>query len=193
MNKLREWNGAISDAADRAAGILRRIRGFARRDEPTRALCDINVIVQESAQLVTFEARRHRAALRLELAEPSPIVNVDRVQIQQVLVNLLRNAFEAMDEPDIEVREATIRVEPSSESTEVSVADTGPGPPPHGGMDIFEPFATTKQEGLGMGLAISSTILTANDGKIWAEPGRDRGTIFRFTLPTSQGESTDVG
>ena len=193
VEELREWNAAIDSAANRAAEILKRIRGFARRGESVHSLCGINEIIQESAQLVAFEARRHEATTRLELPEPSPMVHVDRIQIQQVLVNLLRNAFEAMDEPANGVREATIQVESTGESIEVSVADTGPGLPSHSDVDIFQPFGTTKQQGLGMGLAISSTILEAHHGRLWANSAPERGAIFRFALPAYQEEPADVG
>jgi len=188
---LREWHDAIAKAADRAGDIVKRMRRFARRDESVHRSCRINEVIQESAQLVTFEARRHQAAIRLELPDSSPLVNVDRVQIQQVLVNLLRNAFEAMDEPDNQAREVTLRVESAGESIQVSVTDTGPGLPAHADLDVFEPFATTKQQGLGMGLAISSSIVEAHDGRLWADSPAAGGAAFHFTLPAFQKESTD--
>ena len=124
------------------------------------------------------------------MPEPSLRVEVERVQIQQVLVNLLRNAFDAIGEAESEVREVTIRVEAADESIRVSVADTGPGLSGHDDLDMFEPFATKKKGGLGLGLAISSSIIKAHEGKLWAEPTETGGATFHFTLPAF-GEKSD--
>ena len=193
LSDLREWNAAIADSAGLASDVVRRMRAFARRGEADYSICSICEIVRESVQLVAFEARRCGAAVRWELPEPSPNVNVDRVQIQQVLVNLLRNAFEAMGEADAEVREVTIRVERAGKSVEVSVTDTGPGLPAHVDLNVFEPFATNKKDGLGLGLAISSSIVEAHDGELWADSAAAGGAAFCFTLPAFQEEFTDGG
>jgi two-component system sensor kinase FixL len=191
LGDLREWNAAIAKSAERAADVVRRMRTFARRGEADYSICFVNDIVREAVQLVAFEARRCSAVVRLALPEPSPRVDVGRVQIQQVLVNLLRNAFEAMNESQIDVREVTIRVEPAGESVQVSVVDTGPGLPALNDLGIFEPFVTNKNDGLGLGLPISSSIVEAHDGRLWAEASAAGGAAFHFTLPAFQEESTD--
>ncbi len=193
LGHLREWNAAIADAAKLASDVVRRMRKFARRGQADYSICSINDIVHESVQLVAFEARRRDATVHLELPEASSDANVDRVQIQPVLVNLLRNAFEAMDEAESEVREVTIRVEPAKESIQVSVVDTGPGLPALDDLDVFEAFATNKKDGLGLGLAISNSIIEAHDGKLWADSSASGGAAFRFTLPAFKEEFTDDG
>jgi PAS domain S-box-containing protein len=193
FDDLREWNAAIAASAQRAADVVRRMRAFARRGESERSICFINEVVRESVQLVGFEARRCGASVGLELPEPSPRVDVDRVQIQQVLVNLLRNALEAMDESEIEVREVTIRVELAAERVEVSVVDTGPGLPARDELAVFEPFSTTKKDGLGLGLPISSSIVEAHGGMLWTESSAAGRAAFRFTLPALPMEATDGG
>jgi PAS domain S-box-containing protein len=191
LENLRDWNAAIVDAATLASEVVKRMRGFARRGKPIRSKCAINEIVRESVQIVTLEARRCGAAVRLELPDSSPLVNVDRVQIQQALVNLLHNAFEALAEAECGVREVTICVEPAEQSIRVSVMDTGPGVPPSDDLDVFEPFATTKGDGLGLGLVISSSIIEAHEGALWADSEVTAGATFHFTLPAFRKEFTD--
>ncbi len=193
LSDLREWNAAMAESAERAVDVVRRMRSFARRGGSDRSTCCINEIARESVQLVAFEARRCGAAIHLELPEPSPLVDAGRVEIQQVLVNLLRNAFEAMDESESETRDLTIRVEATGESVRVSVADTGPGLAALDGRDIFEPFATSKESGLGLGLAISTSIIKAHGGDLRAESTADGGATFHFTLPALQGKANRGG
>ena len=182
LNELREWNDEIASSAHRAGEIITRLRNFVRRKELQRARTDVNDVVRESAELVAFEARRREVALRLELS-PEPIAaNFDRVQVQQVLVNLLRNAFEAMESTPPEQREVAVRTAAAGQFVEVGVADQGAGLPAED-LKIFDAFATTKPDGLGMGLAISRTIVEAHGGILWATPNRPRGAAFRFTLP----------
>jgi two-component system sensor kinase FixL len=111
-------------------------------------------------------------------------VTLDRVQIQQVLVNLIRNAVEAMDE--MPRRTLTLGVRRRGEQVEVSVADTGPGLPPEVREKLFQPFVTTKPQGMGIGLSICRAIIQAHGGELWAEPNPGGGTIFRFVLPVAE-------
>jgi two-component system sensor kinase FixL len=121
----------------------------------------------------------------------SDTVIVDKIQIQQVLLNLLRNAAEAV--ADQESREIAIRAEARGDIVQISVVDNGPGLPDEVRDKLFQPFVTTKQTGMGVGLSICHTIIAAHDGRLWAEPNPGGGTIFRLTLPTtSAGERVDA-
>ena len=113
---------------------------------------------------------------------------MDRIQIQQVLVNLLRNACEAVSENPVEARSVTVRTTTVGGLVGVSIADNGPGLPELQGNNVFEPFVTTKPNGLGMGLAISRTIVEAHGGQIWAAANPSRGVTFHFTLPVTDKE-----
>ena len=192
FDDLREWNTSISKAAAHAVEIVRRLRGFARRTGSKRSTCSINEIAEEALRLVAFQADRRKAAVRLELSEASPIVHVDRVEIQQVLVNLLQNAYEATDKMDAQMREVTVRTEVAGEFVEVSVADNGPGLPSEDELQVFSPFVTTKQNGLGIGLAIATTIVEAHDGRLRAASNRDGGATFHFTLPAAREKQSDA-
>ncbi len=193
LSDLREWNSAIVKSAERAADIVRRMRTFARRGESERSTCHIHDIVREVVQLVAFEARRCRATVQLELPESSPNVEVARVQIQQVLVNLLRNALESMEDGGSLARVVTIRVETEGESIRISVADTGPGLGAADNQEMFEPFVTNRKDGLGLGLAISSSIIQAHGGELWAESEEGAGATFHFTLPALHTDSDHPG
>ena len=149
---------------------------------PHRELVDINEVVGEMLVLLRSEAARHSISLRTELAPQLPQIMADRVQLQQVLMNLMLNGIEAMTEG---AGELTIR----SQRTEnglvlVSVSDTGVGVPSEKVDLIFNAFYTTKPEGTGMGLAISRSIIEAHGGRLWATANGQRGATFHFTLPT---------
>jgi len=192
LEELRECNAAIVKAVARAVQIIRRLRGFVHPAGSERSDCSINEIVDEAAQLVDVEARRHDAVVRLDASETLPTVAVDRVEIQQVVVNLVRNACEAMSANDGGEREVTVRTELAGEFVEVSVADCGPGLPSDGHLKIFDAFVTTKPSGLGMGLAIATRIVEAHGGILSAASNPDRGATFRFTLPVARAEPSDA-
>ncbi len=186
LDRLRGWTEEIAVAAGRAGEIVSQLRRFARRSESPRRTASLHEILGESVQLVASEAKRHGSAVSLEPGNPSVAVCVDRTQIQQVLVNLLRNAYEAMDDGRVTRRQVTIRTRCVDGMAEVSVADTGPGLPADPDLRIFDAFVTTKPQGLGMGLAISATIVEAHGGRIWAEGNGEGGTTFHFTLPLAK-------
>ena len=183
LRDLRAWNEAIFESAERANEIFTRMRTFARRESNDRSLCCVNEILRESVQLVAFEVRNLGAKIHQELPDPSIRALIDRIQIQQVLVNLLRNALEAMSEAESEVRDITIQLESNEESICVSVTDTGPGLSALDEAGVFEPFSTTKENGLGLGLAISTSIIEGHGGQLWVESAKSGGASFRFTLP----------
>jgi signal transduction histidine kinase len=177
--------GEISDEAMRAGEVLRRIRDFSRNGTRRLERVDPNDLVRSALRLASGDARRLEVSVSVDLRPETSPVEVDRVQVEQVILNLLRNAFEAMDDPARDDRR--LRVEttmPAPGIVEVAVGDSGAGVPPAARAQLFDPFFTTKRDGLGLGLAISRRIVEAHGGRLWSTPNRDRGTTFRFSLPT---------
>jgi PAS domain S-box-containing protein len=179
----------IAREALRAGEIIRRLRALVRKEKPRREETDLNRVVREVARLVAAEARGRRVRLHLRLQAPLPIVRVDQIQIEQVLLNLVRNGFEAMRDLPVEQRILMIETSVDDDQLRAAVTDAGPGMPTEVSERVFEPFFTTKGEGLGMGLAISRTIVEAHDGQLALEPGSP-GTTFCFRLPVSEREVT---
>jgi two-component system sensor kinase FixL len=179
-------------AALRAGQIVRRIRELVARGNVTSQPEELPRLIEEASLIGFVDAHYYSATYRLELDPAADWVEADRIQIQQVLINLIRNALQAMqDQPRREIVIATSMV--SQRMVQISVADTGTGIGPEVRELLFSPFHTTKREGTGIGLSISRTIVEAHGGKIWAEDGPEGGTIFRFTLPRSEppGEDAD--
>jgi two-component system sensor kinase FixL len=177
----------IAGQALRAGEIIKRIRSLVRNEDVRRETQDINSLIREVHALLASDARVHDGSLALELADDLPMVTVDGVQIQQVLMNLVHNAFEAGGEHGsaaFEVRIATRRVE--SGDVEVSVNDLGPGLPRDTEQRIFEPFFTTKPTGTGLGLAISRSIIKAHEARLEYRANHPRGACFFFILPAVQ-------
>jgi two-component system sensor kinase FixL len=189
---IPEISGAleqISGQALRAGEIIRRIRSLVRNEDVRRERQDINELIREVHGLLATDARVHDGKLALDLAEPLPPVTVDGVQIQQVLMNLVHNAFEAqgadkLDGAAFEVRIATRPTD--SGDVEVSVSDLGPGLPGDLEQKIFEPFFTTKPTGTGLGLAISRSIIKAHDARLGYRANPPRGACFYFVLPAHE-------
>jgi two-component system sensor kinase FixL len=180
----------ITEQAQRAGAINHMLRDFARKREFQRATVDINELVQQVAILMEFDTRQHDVFVRLELGRHIPEVLADRIQIEQVLVNLIRNAIEAMLESD-DGRTLTIRtsVDPSANVT-VAVIDSGKGFSPDEAAQVFDSFYTTKPHGMGLGLAICRTLIEAHGGRIKATANSDRGATFYCTLPVHNNEPT---
>jgi PAS domain S-box-containing protein len=180
----------------RAGEMIRHLRTLVKKQEPRREPAAVNGIVKDAVALIEPEARKEGVAVRLDLAGGLPEVPVDRIQIEQVLINLLRNGMEAMHPQASSGHSLSIRTAATpGDRIEVSVRDTGVGLNGQAGGRLFEPFVSDKPTGLGMGLSISRSIVQMHGGQIWAEPNSDRGTTFRFTLPIhpKSGESGDVG
>jgi two-component system, LuxR family, sensor kinase FixL len=191
LDSLREWNEEIAEIALSAGEAVKRLRLFARRAESPRSACRIEEIVGEALRLVALETRGSRVSVETSFAAASPPIQVDRVQIQQVLVNLLSNAVEAMQTSPPDMRRITIQTSVCDEGVEVAVADRGVGLPPGSETKILEPYVTTKADGMGMGLSICRTIVEAHGGRLWAESNPAGGATFHFTLPLENGGHPD--
>ncbi len=174
----------ISDG-QRASGIIARTRALATRAAPERAPLSINSLVRESAQLIQRELASHDVLLRLELSSGLPDVTADRVQIQQVVINLLVNAVQAMATPDIKHRTISIQSFQDGAFVSLRIVDTGPGIPAEIASRLFDPFFTTKKEGMGMGLSICRSIIESHGGGLSHSSDPGEGTAFRVTLPVS--------
>ena len=175
--------------AQRAGDIIHHIRDFVRKDPRRRACIQLNDVVREAVRLTEADIRQKRCAVRLKLLEPLPPVIGDRIQLEQVILNLLRNGTEAMMDVNSHLRELVVRSRVDDERTvRVSVQDSGAGLDEEALRRIFDPFYTTKNDGMGMGLPISRSIIEAHAGHLWAEPRMPpaSGAIFHFSLPISR-------
>jgi len=185
--KLEEAIRGSRDQAQRAADIIRHLRQLVSKQAPQRKVINLNDLVKEAAELIRTDIKRHHTGLKLELDESIPLVTIDPIQIEQVILNLVRNSVEAMEQAQSPIREVTILTGLSREEQEyvlVSVMDTGPGLVERDQLEIFKPFVTTKTDaGMGMGLSISRSIIEAHDGKLWVESEPGCGAKFYFALP----------
>ena len=176
--------GALDKAAEqslRAGQIIQRLRDFVARGESERRVESIYKLIEEASALALVGAKEHAVRVRLQIDPVHDLILADKVQIQQVLLNLFRNAIEAVTHG--ERRELLVSSRPSGTGmVEVSVADTGPGISADIAAQLFQPFVTTKPQGMGVGLSISRTIIEAHGGQIWTEPNPGGGAVFRFTL-----------
>jgi two-component system, LuxR family, sensor kinase FixL len=176
----------IVEDSKRAAQVIRRLRALFKKEHVERSAVRMNDIVMEAAGLVRGDAERHEVTIRFDLAERLPVVIADVIQLQQVVLNVVINGIEAMtaaDEPR-EMLVTTVEQEPGLLT--LSIRDTGVGVPPEQIEKIFEPFVTTKPEGLGMGLSISRSIVQAHGGRIWATANADRGLTVNAELPCEE-------
>jgi two-component system sensor kinase FixL len=172
---------AAGDQAVRAGQIIRRLRDFVSRGESEQTVESVAKLVEEAAALALVGVKDQNVRVQYRFDSSADLVLADKVQVQQVLVNLIRNAIEAMSEAPS--RELTIATELTGKNTlTVSVTDTGHGITPEVKEQLFQPFVTTKRHGMGVGLSISRTIVEAHGGKIWIEDNPAGGTIFQFTL-----------
>jgi C4-dicarboxylate-specific signal transduction histidine kinase len=168
----------------RAAEIIKRIRLLFKKDTPDRELADVNELIREMIVLLRSEAIRYNILIRTDLAADLPQVIGDRVQLQQVMMNLMVNGIDAMKDVD-GTRELAIKSQRADhEQLLVSVSDTGVGLPVQQADQIFKAFFTTKLQGTGMGLSISRSIIESHGGRLWAADNSPRGASFHFALPT---------
>jgi signal transduction histidine kinase len=187
--KIRSVFEKAAQQAARASDIVRNLRAFLRKGDTARQVENLTIVVQEAMALARLGITDRGLKVRLRLDGNSSWAFVNRIQIQQVLVNLIRNAIEAMAEsPNCEVLVST--ASGGADFIEVSVADSGPGLTENVARGLFKPFITTNVDGMGVGLAICHSIIEAHGGKIWAEPNYPAGTVFRFTVPRLDLEAT---
>lgn len=190
--KAREWTQRIAAEASRAGEILRRLGSFVRRGDEEESRFDLNTVVVESLELMQFEFRRFGVHVDFHGMPAPRYVAGNRIQIQQVLVNLLRNACEALHNTSSADRRVRAELLEQSGGVELIVADNGPGLPSDAGSRIFEAFFTTKANGMGMGLAVSRSIVEAHGGRLWAASHGGNGAEFHLSLPTVTGGDADV-
>jgi PAS domain S-box-containing protein len=177
----------VTSQAKRAGDIVRHLRDFSRRRAFHRSTINMADVVRDAAGVVSTEARPLQVRINLDVKENPPAVLGDTIQLEQVLVNLLRNGIEAMDKTDPELRSLEVQLKTAApDQIEVSIRDHGRGLPDGDPECIFEPFFTTKPEGMGIGLAISRSIVELHGGRLWATPCSDGGTTLRFILPAGR-------
>jgi two-component system sensor kinase FixL len=182
----------IQQAALRAGAIVRRMRNFVRRGDVQTSQVDLNALVREVSELCQSELCDANVELTLDLAPRPVLVLADAVQVQQVLVNLIHNAIQAMASSPVPERGLRISTEVGPVEVGVAVADSGPGFPDETAQGCFQPFFTTKAEGLGMGLAISRAIIEQHQGRIWSENRENGGALVRFSLPHLHAHDIDT-
>jgi PAS domain S-box-containing protein len=189
MTEAREALDRIVRDGNRASEIIRRIRALLNKSGAPMQRLSINETILEVIALIRNELDRNRVALKLQLSHDLPPVKGDRIQLQQVILNLIVNATEAMREHRLEDRELLVGSETDeSNSVLVSVKDSGPGLDVASIDQLFDAFYTTKRDGMGMGLAISRSIVEAHGGRMWATSNEPRGAIFHFALPMERDE-----
>src|SRR6266849_1815432 len=181
LDQLREAIAEIVNDGARASEVISRIRALLKRDFSARIELDINEVIQEAVVLMRSEVVRHQVSLRSDLAPGLPRVFGDRVQLQQVVINLVMNGIDAMGTVTDRPRELLIKSVRHLDGVLVQVQDSGTGFDPEHADRIFEPFFTTKPEGIGMGLSISRSIVESHEGRLWAESG-SKGALFQFKL-----------
>jgi C4-dicarboxylate-specific signal transduction histidine kinase len=190
LDEAKEAAGCMILAATRASDVIARIRSFINKATPERLELDINEVIQEAVTLARSETVRNNVSLVTELTSDLPIVLGDRIQLQQVILNLMMNAIAAMTSMNDRPRRLLIRSQTQdADRVLVAVQDSGTGMSPDVMARLFEPFFTTRSQGIGMGLPISRSIIEGHGGRLWAESTVSQGSTFQFTLPT---EACDV-
>jgi C4-dicarboxylate-specific signal transduction histidine kinase len=184
LSEVMEALACVVRDADRAKDIVGRVRDHIKKSPQRMELFDLNVAIDEVLVMVRDAIEKNRVAVRTCLMKQTAFVRGDRVQLQQVILNLILNAVEAMSSVGEGSRELLIHTELSKSSDIlVAVRDSGPGIDPEHLERVFAPFYTTKTSGIGMGLSICQSIVAGHGGRLWAESNRGRGAIFQFTLP----------
>jgi len=187
LEEVRQALGRIIRDGTRAGDIISRIRALVRKAPPLTDQLDINETMREVIALTRSELRSNGTSLQTKLADGLPLVPGDRIQLEQVMLNLILNAVEAMSGSRETVRELVIRTEQDGPgSVLVAVEDSGPGLKPETLDRLFDPFYTTKPGGMGMGLSICRSIIEAHGGRVWATANVSQGATFQFTLPRRQ-------
>ena len=187
LDEVRAILADIRKDDQRAGAVIDRMRAWMKRREVERCLLNINLLAGEVVTLVRPDAEMRRVQVAVETDPAVPPVHGDRVQLQQVLLNLLLNAMDALDDNPPARRLVTVRARSVGSTVEVTLSDTGHGISEDELLRVFEPFFTSKPNGLGMGLSISRGIIEAHGGRLWAENNEAGGATFTFTLPVAKG------
>jgi signal transduction histidine kinase len=184
LQEVREALACAAEDTDRAGAVVSRMRTLMQKASPRSERVDINEAVHEVIELTRGEALKNGVSVKSKFAESLPIITCDRVQLQQVVLNLILNALQAMGEDREGARQVLITTS-QTESNDpcIGIQDTGPGLSSETLSRLFEPFYTTKPNGMGLGLAICRSIIEAHGGRLWADANEPRGAAFRFTLP----------
>jgi len=178
--------GIVADNK-RAAAVVNRLRDLVKKGKAHREMLDINSIINDVIALINSEIVLRNASITLDLHAIVPVVHGDSIQIQQVLLNLLTNALDALDNQPFEARTIAVSTRPeNSNGAIISISDSGGGIPADKIQAIFAPFHTTKPKGVGLGLAICKSIIEAHGGRIWAANNPEGGAIFSFILPSDE-------
>jgi PAS domain S-box-containing protein len=192
LGKVREALSSIVGNVDRAGDIIDRIREQVKKTPPRKEDFDLNAAIGEVIILARSLIIRNDVSVQTQLADGLFPIHADRVQLQQVLLNLILNAVEALGSVEAGARDLLISTEQDHSGALVVVRDSGPGIDPEHLERVFEAFYTTKSSGVGMGLSICRSIIDAHGGRLWAEANEPRGTVFQFTLPIGAAESFDL-
>jgi C4-dicarboxylate-specific signal transduction histidine kinase len=186
LDEARSAADWIIKESHRASEVIRRVRALANKTDPEKVPLDINDVVKEAVALVQREMDSHRVLLRIKLAPALPLILGDRVQLQQVIINLVMNGIEAMQSVTNRPRELVIRSQPDeTRRVLVTVTDSGVGIFAENADRLFSAFFTTKSSGMGMGLSICRSIVEAHGGRLWATANVPHGATFQFTLPVN--------
>ena len=186
LNAARRSAEWMIDDGNRASEVIRRVRALANKTSIEKAPLDVNDVVRETIALVQRELISHQVLLRMELAPALPMILGDRVQLQQVIINLVMNGVEAMQPVTDRSRELVIRShQDETQQVLVSVTDCGVGISAEDADRLFNPFFTTKSSGMGMGLSICRSIMEGHGGRLWATANPPHGAMFQFTVPVN--------
>src|SRR6202035_5440373 len=187
LEEVRQALGDIVESGHRAAEVIDRIGSLIKKAPPRKEVVDLNAAILEATALTRSEAVKTGVTVGTQLAGELPRIQCDRVQLQQVMLNLIVNAIQSMsgvEDGNRELHISTVSIEP--EGVCVAVRDTGHGLRPESLLRLFEPFYTTKHDGMGMGLSICRSIVEAHGGRLWATGCEPRGALFQFTIPADR-------
>jgi signal transduction histidine kinase len=189
LGEVKKQLGSVVSAQDRSGEIIGRIRDHIKKAPPRKTHFDLNHAIDEVIVLARSAISRNGVSVQTLLSEGLAPVQGDRVQLQQVVLNLILNAVEAMGSAEAGPRELLISTEQTqAKGVLVAVRDSGPGIDPENPERVFEAFYTTKTSGMGMGLSICRSIIDTHGGRLWAEANAPRGTVFQFILPSVAGQ-----
>ena len=191
IEEARDALDQIENDGHRAGEIITSLRGMFKKEAPARNQIDINKLIFTVLAIVRHESQKHGVELRTELDETLPALEGDRIQLQQVVLNLVMNAIEAMQSASPRILSVRSCVS-KPDFVRVAIGDTGTGIDPSNHNHIFNPMFTTKERGMGIGLSICRSIIESHNGRIWVTRGIDKGSVFQFELPTNMGQGDEV-